>query len=379
MRTAAAWCLLLPSAAAFAPAPPPDSRRRALTTRSAGAGELLAEVRDLARLRPTRDDIVRLSDACDAGDGALRFLRRRKRYGLLAELLKRDAAAYADVAGWLYGACGVWRDQLPNLERVPLAAAPPPAVDDLVPDCTLTNKTFAETPLDAFLLQFTRDRYAEHTPGPAFRSRQAGILGLLEEMRVLMLDERGTDAAQQDLVIRVLLDLMTPALPPFYRLFMGGLVPSAERATPRGSWTSRRGSRCAARAALARRARPPYAPLLTSVVAPFVFGFLVGPGRVNRRGDGARGGRRGQVQVPCRVELQGPVPAPVQAAGGALGRPGRAAARRAELRDAGVPVVLGRRRAGARGRRRVARQLPRRLREPEAPTGGRPKGVLALP
>ena len=77
MRTAAAWCLLLPSAAAFAPAPPPDSRRRALTTRSAGAGELLAEVRDLARLRPTRDDIVRLSDACDAGDGALRFLRRR--------------------------------------------------------------------------------------------------------------------------------------------------------------------------------------------------------------------------------------------------------------------------------------------------------------
>ena len=78
MRTAAAWCLLLPSAAAFAPAPPPDSRRRALTTRSAGAGELLAEVRDLARLRPTRDDIVRLSDACDAGAGALRFLRRRK-------------------------------------------------------------------------------------------------------------------------------------------------------------------------------------------------------------------------------------------------------------------------------------------------------------
>ena len=101
-----------------------------------------------------------------------------------------------------------------------------------MPDCTLTNKTFAETPLDAFLLQFTRDRYAEHTPGPAFRSRQAGILGLLEEMRVLMLDERGTDAAQQDLVIRVLLDLMTPALPPFYRLFMGGLVPSAERGDP---------------------------------------------------------------------------------------------------------------------------------------------------
>ena len=62
MRTAAAWCLLLPCAAAFAPPPPPDSRRRALTTRSAGAGELLAEVRDLARLRPTRDDIVRLSD-----------------------------------------------------------------------------------------------------------------------------------------------------------------------------------------------------------------------------------------------------------------------------------------------------------------------------
>ena len=165
MRTAAAWCLLLPCAAAFAPAPPPDSRRRALTTRSAGAGELLAEVRDLARLRPTRDDIVRLSDACAAGDGALRFLRRRKRYGLLAELLKRDAAAYADVAGWLHGAGGVGRDQLPNLERVPLAAAPPPAVDDLVPDCTLTNKTFAETPLDGRLVGVALD-----TKGPEIRT-----------------------------------------------------------------------------------------------------------------------------------------------------------------------------------------------------------------
>ena len=35
---------------------------------------------------------------------------------------------------------------------------------------------------------------------------------------------------------------------------------------------------------------PFYAPYLTSVVAPFAFGFLVGPGAVNRRADGALGG-----------------------------------------------------------------------------------------
>ena len=280
---------MLAACAAFAPPPP----RVPPTAQGAGAAEIFREVRDLAALRPMRDDIVGLSAACDAAEGPTRFLRRRRRYGLLAELLKKDAAAYADVAGWLHGACDVARDQLPNLEHVPGVAAPlPMGADGLVPDCTVTNKTFAETPLDAFLLRFTRDRYRERSPGPPYRSVEPGIRGLLEEMRVLMLDARGSDAAQQDLVIDVLLDLMTPALPPFYRLFMGGLVPSLERGDPK--WLVDLGSRQPWRKKgeriLGGEKVPPYAPLLTSLVAPFVFGFLVGPSRVNRRGDGKRGG-----------------------------------------------------------------------------------------
>ena len=34
----------------------------------------------------------------------------------------------------------------------------------------------------------------------------------------------------------------------------------------------------------------PYAPLLTSIVAPLVFGFLVGPARLTLRSDGQVGG-----------------------------------------------------------------------------------------
>lgn len=55
-----------------------------------------------------------------------------------------------------------------------------------------------------------------------------GIGGLLEEGRTYMLAEEGTPHAQQRMVINTLGFLMTPLLPPFYRLFMSGLVPSIE-------------------------------------------------------------------------------------------------------------------------------------------------------
>ena len=38
--------------------------------------------------------------------------------------------------------------------------------------------------------------------------------------------------AQQGALIRTLRTLMTPALPPFYRIFMGGVVPSHDLPTP---------------------------------------------------------------------------------------------------------------------------------------------------
>jgi hypothetical protein len=115
----------------------------------------------------------------------------------------------------------------------------------------------------------------------------------MDEMRVLMFDEAGDAAAQTETVRLVLLDLMTPALPPFYRLFMGGFVPSAARGDP--AWLVDAFARVPALGTPGERVlglrRPPvYAPLLTSVVAPLVFGFLVGPGSVNRRADGELGG-----------------------------------------------------------------------------------------
>ena len=67
---------------------------------------------------------------------------------------------------------------------------------------------------------------------------------------------------------------MTPVLPPFYRIFMSGIVPS-NLGTPwdgkqLGPWF--------------------YAPFLTSFVTPTFFAFLVGPSRPNRRKDGQLGG-----------------------------------------------------------------------------------------
>jgi beta-carotene isomerase len=75
--------------------------------------------------------------------------------------------------------------------------------------------------------------------------------------------------SQQDqhaMVSNTLGDLMTPVLPPVYRLFMSGIVFNKQL----GPWF--------------------YAPFLTSIVTPPLFRFLVGPSRPNRRLDGAWGG-----------------------------------------------------------------------------------------
>ena len=82
-----------------------------------------------------------------------------------------------------------------------------------------------ENPLEALLLRVTRDIDAGETGVP--RTGEGGIRGLLAEMRAYMLSENGAaPEAQQGVLIRTLRTLMTPALPPFYRIFMGGVVPS---------------------------------------------------------------------------------------------------------------------------------------------------------
>lgn len=231
--------------------------------------------------------------------GALRTAALElRRYQLLARLMRSDYDAYVATASFLSPGL-ISREDLPNIQDVPyLYAAERPANDTeplalrddfgqpLVPDCTVPAKEMGENPGEVLLLEITRNIYADETNQP--RNKAKGILGLVEEMRLFMLSPRGSDPAeQQRVLLNTLYKLMTPVLPPFYRIFMAWRVPSLTAGDP--AWL--------VDAAQALRLEPGkqygpafYAPFLTSVVAPFVFGFLVGPARVNLRSDGQPGG-----------------------------------------------------------------------------------------
>ena len=88
---------------------------------------------------------------------------------------------------------------------------------------------------------------------------------------------------------------MTPFLPPFYRLFMSGIVPSDERKDPK--WLVSLTQRILEKLPQSLQAQPGqqigpffYAPFLTSVVTPTFLNFLVGPSDINYRKDGNLGG-----------------------------------------------------------------------------------------
>ena len=108
----------------------------------------------------------------------------------------------------------------------------------------------------------------------------------------------GVDAdAQHEMVRETLRKLVTPALPPFYRWFIGGVVPAPFAAAWRGAGLAPGAARDDdAPATLAegeaQLGPTPWAPLFTSAVAPLAFGFLVGPARIGLRNDGAFGGLR---------------------------------------------------------------------------------------
>ncbi len=97
----------------------------------------------------------------------------------------------------------------------------------------------------------------------------------------------------------VLGGLLTPVLPPFYRIFMSGIVPSAERQDP--AWLINLSQKIIDTIPDSfdwkKDIKPGkqygpwfYAPFLTSVVTPPFLGFLLGPSRINYRKDGQLGG-----------------------------------------------------------------------------------------
>mmetsp|Transcript_20900 Transcript_20900/g.27003 ORF Transcript_20900/g.27003 Transcript_20900/m.27003 type:complete len:481 (-) Transcript_20900:89-1531(-) len=208
-----------------------------------------------------------------------------KRYTMLAKFLQQDYDSYVATASFL-SPSRIPRSELPNVQDVPydkkLAEAMMKAEKDassldkngrpLVSDCTLDDMQYKDSPLDKLLLGIFRKLVTKHTNGVT--SPKAGIEGLLEQGRSFMLQPGQTPEAQHKMVYNTLKSLMTPVLPPFYRIFMTGIVPK-ELGTPwdgkqLGPWF--------------------YAPFLTSFVTPVFFAFLVGPSRPNYRKDGALGG-----------------------------------------------------------------------------------------
>jgi Beta-carotene isomerase D27-like, C-terminal len=204
------------------------------------------------------------------------------RYELLAKLMRSDYSSYVATAIYL-SPSRIPRCELPNVQDIPYhqntngatASASSAMLDErgqpLVPDCTLSNMAYQENLLDQLLLSIFRKLVTQHTGGVT--SKIPGILGLLEQGRTFMLQPNQTAEAQHTMVQNTLSGLMTPVLPPFYRIFMAGMVPSAVPVIGGrqfGPWF--------------------YAPFLTALVTPTFFGFLVGPSRPNRRQDGQHGG-----------------------------------------------------------------------------------------
>ena len=92
-------------------------------------------------------------------------------------------------------------------------------------------KQFDESLLDKILLKIFRSIVQRQIK---FKSSTNGIRGLLEEGRHYMLSDDGRNVTNQHLFVKNTLGtLLTPILPPFYRLFMSGYIPSIENNDPK--------------------------------------------------------------------------------------------------------------------------------------------------
>jgi hypothetical protein len=207
---------------------------------------------------------------------ALKFTR----YTLLVKLMEQQYDTYVATASFL-SPSRIDRLDLPNVQDVPIdnnALLHTPTsiqesdVQDLVADCTLDKISYQESWLDKLLLNVFRKLVRQNTGG--ITSSKPGIEGLLEQGRLFMLKPGQSSEAQHKMVKETLGGLMTPYLPPFYRIFMAGIVPQVGLqdwdGRQLGPWF--------------------YAPWLTTLVTPPFFAFLVGPSRPNRRKDGSVGG-----------------------------------------------------------------------------------------
>jgi len=197
------------------------------------------------------------------------------RYQLLVKLLSSDYDAYIKTAEFL-SPSRIDRGDLPNVQDVAYVETSASTGDEtitstaitgddgeqLVADCELQDLSYNDSPLDKLLLSIFRKLVTENTGGVT--SDIPGIKGLLAQGRQYMTQElpdgvsySDHTTAQHTMVKNTLAGLMTPVLPPFYRIFMSGIVPKLGTdydGKQIGPWF--------------------YAPWLTSIVTPTFFGFL---------------------------------------------------------------------------------------------------------
>ena len=250
---------------------------------------------ELISLPATALEVTKLSDDIDKNSVKSReWLLRLGRSSLLSMMLERDRYEYITTVSFL--GTRIPRNELPNVQDIPMPDISAPTFVDqgFVADCTLLNKTFTENPLDKILLRVFRGLVQKEV---GFKSDTRGIKGLLEEGRYFMMSPEGTEENQHSFVKRTLGALMTPLLPPFYRIFMAGIIPSAERGDP--DWLVEITEKLIGVLpdGLRKEVYPGrqfgpwfYAPFLTSLVTPPLIAFLLGPCKTNRRKDGRLGG-----------------------------------------------------------------------------------------
>lgn len=282
-------------------------------------------------LDATAENIVKISDAIDqskeSGDRVNAGLLRLRRKIMLSDILRSDRNAYLSTAQFMLNR--IPREDFPNLQNLPViskfaVSQSSFAVGEeaLIDNCELPNMEYNESPLDKLLLGIFRGLVQKEI---GYKSGLSGIKGLLDEGRYYKLSEEGqaNDSKNQHKFVKnVLGGLLTPFLPPFYRIFMAGIIPCKENGDP--DWlVSATNSVLEAiptdwsvkQQLVPGKQLGPwfYAPLLTSAVTPPFLAFLLGPCQVNFRKDGQLGGMVAQkckflqVCIGCVVLLFIPI------------------------------------------------------------------------
>ena len=253
---------------------------------------------DLLKTQANAIDIVKLCDLLDEKsiDEIDKLLIKIRRKVLLSKILSKDSLKYKEIVLFLSNRMN--RLDFPNLQGIPIFNLPESSQniqsDGLIVDCVLPNVIYNENILDKFLLNIFRNIVRKEIN---YRSETEGIKGLLEEGRHYMLSTEGTPENQHKFVKNALSALLTPILPPFYRIFMSGIIPCKENNDPK--WLIELTDNIRNSLSIKNQQKFQsgkqfgpffYAPFFTSVVTPIFLNFLVGPSQINYRKNGKLGG-----------------------------------------------------------------------------------------